>query len=327
MKRFWTDATAEPDGGGWSVKLDGKPMRLPGGQALKIATRPLAEALAAEWAAAGDGPGGTMDYSDVPLTRLAGTAQERVAAVADGVVAELARYGENDLLCYRALEPPELVAAEAAAWDPWIDWAAASYGARLTVVQGIVAVRQPDAAIDALTGAVAACDVNTLAGLGVIVPALGSLGTRPGARGRGDHGRRRPRDVHRRRTVPGRVVGRGRRGDCGTPVGRARRGRRGPVHRVGEGTMTARRIIISGRVQGLGYRDWLVAEARRLALSGWVRNRRDGTVEALIDGAPAAIEEALRLCRRGPVLAEVSEIVEELAEPPDEPGFSRRPTV
>lgn len=91
--------------------------------------------------------------------------------------------------------------------------------------------------------------------------------------------------------------------------------------------MTARRIIISGRVQGLGYRDWLVGEARRLALSGWVRNRRDGTVEALIDGAPAAIEEALRLCRRGPVLAEVSEIIEELAEPPDEPGFSRRPTV
>lgn len=175
MKRFWATATAEPDEGGWSVKLDGKPMRLPGGQTLRIATRPLAEALAAEWAAAGDGPGGTMDYTHVPLTRLAGTAQERVAAVADGVVAELARYGENDLLCYRALEPPDLVAAEAAAWDPWIDWAATTYGARMTVVQGVVAVRQPDAAVDALTSAVAAVDVNTLAGLGVIVPALGSL--------------------------------------------------------------------------------------------------------------------------------------------------------
>ena len=90
--------------------------------------------------------------------------------------------------------------------------------------------------------------------------------------------------------------------------------------------MTARRIAISGRVQGLGYRDWLVGEARRLGLSGWVRNRRDGTVEALIDGAPGAVEEALRLCRRGPLLAEVTGIEEVLADPPDEPGFTRRPT-
>jgi len=57
-----------------------------------------------------------------------------------------------------------------------------------------------------------------------------------------------------------------------------------------------------------------------------VRNRSDGTLEALVDGDTASVEELLRLCRRGPLLAVVSEIVEELAEPCPEPGFGRMPS-
>ena len=61
---------------------------------------------------------------------------------------------------------------------------------------------------------------------------------------------------------------------------------------------------------------------------GWVRNRRaDGSVEALLDGDAAAVEELLRACRRGPKLAEVVSITESLADPPDRPGFTRRPSV
>ena len=171
MKRFWTDARAEPEADFWSVKLDGKPMRLPGGSSLRIPTATLAHAIADEWAAAAE----DMTYADVPLTRIAGTAQERVAPAAEAVALELARYGESDLLCYRAVDPPELVAAEAAAWDFWLDWAAATYGARLLVGRGIVHVAQPPEALAALAGAVARCDVATLAGLGIVVPALGSL--------------------------------------------------------------------------------------------------------------------------------------------------------
>ncbi len=89
----------------------------------------------------------------------------------------------------------------------------------------------------------------------------------------------------------------------------------------------ARRVIIAGRVQGVGYRDWMCAQAEALGLSGWVRNRSDGTVEALIDGEEGAVQELLRACRRGPRLAAVTEIVEELADPPDAPGFQRRHTV
>ena len=85
--------------------------------------------------------------------------------------------------------------------------------------------------------------------------------------------------------------------------------------------MNAKRLVIAGRVQGVGYRVWMAQKARALGLSGWVRNRGDGQVEALIAGDVAAVEELSRACRRGPRLAEVVSIDEELAEPPEEPGF------
>jgi len=87
--------------------------------------------------------------------------------------------------------------------------------------------------------------------------------------------------------------------------------------------MSAKRVIIAGRVQRVGYRDWLVAEASSLGVAGWVRNLPDGTVEALVAGARPAVEELLRRCRRGPRHAEVSSIVEELAEMPEFPDFRR----
>ena len=91
--------------------------------------------------------------------------------------------------------------------------------------------------------------------------------------------------------------------------------------------MSAKRLIISGRVQGVGFRAWLEERARRLDLAGWVRNRSNGTVEALVAGDSAAVEELLRACRRGPRLAQVARIDEELAEPPDRPGFACLPTL
>jgi acylphosphatase len=90
--------------------------------------------------------------------------------------------------------------------------------------------------------------------------------------------------------------------------------------------MNCKRLIINGRVQGVGYRTWMVEEARSLGLSGWVRNRLDGSVEALVVGDTAAVEELLRLCRRGPRMAEVISIEEDLADPPDVFGFRQVPT-
>ncbi len=88
--------------------------------------------------------------------------------------------------------------------------------------------------------------------------------------------------------------------------------------------MRAKRVVVQGRVQGVGYRDWMVAQARSLGVDGWVRNRPDGSVEALVYGEVDAVEELLRACRRGPRLAAVSRIDEDWADPPEEPGFIRR---
>lgn len=90
--------------------------------------------------------------------------------------------------------------------------------------------------------------------------------------------------------------------------------------------MDAKRVRIRGRVQGVGYRDWMMREATRLGVQGWVRNRADGSVEALVAGDAAAVGALLTACRAGPTLARVEDISESFAEPPEEPGFLLLPT-
>ena len=68
------------------------------------------------------------------------------------------------------------------------------------------------------------------------------------------------------------------------------------------------RVVIEGRVQGVWYRGWTVDQARALGLDGWVRNRRDGAVEALFSGAPSQVNEMLGRCREGPPAAWVLQV-------------------
>jgi acylphosphatase len=78
--------------------------------------------------------------------------------------------------------------------------------------------------------------------------------------------------------------------------------------------MVSRHLIIGGRVQGVGYRDALCAEAQRLGVTGWVRNRRDGSVEALLQGRASDVEAAIAWARHGPPAARVTEVT--VAMPP-----------
>lgn len=84
--------------------------------------------------------------------------------------------------------------------------------------------------------------------------------------------------------------------------------------------MAAVHIAIRGRVQGVGYRAWTADEARRRGLEGWVRNRRDGSVEAVFSGADDAVADMLAACRRGPALARVDAV----GESPFEDALSLR---
>jgi acylphosphatase len=82
-----------------------------------------------------------------------------------------------------------------------------------------------------------------------------------------------------------------------------------------------RRVLVSGRVQGVGFRQHCAAVARGAGVAGWVRNRRDGRVEVVLEGPADRVAQVVSWCRRGPTLAEV-EAVEVRDEPPTgESGF------
>lgn len=86
--------------------------------------------------------------------------------------------------------------------------------------------------------------------------------------------------------------------------------------------------VIRGRVQGVWYRSWTVQEATRRGLSGWVRNRMDGTVEALFHGPGADVDDMLAACRQGPPAAWVETIITDItAAPPSTQDFRQLPTL
>ncbi|HMG50814.1 MAG TPA: acylphosphatase [Inquilinus sp.] len=86
-------------------------------------------------------------------------------------------------------------------------------------------------------------------------------------------------------------------------------------------------LRITGRVQGVGYRAWLVGEAEAAGLDGWVRNRRDGSVEALLSGPAGAVDVVAAACRRGPNVALVDRVQIAEAAAPDHRGFAQWPTL
>ena len=175
MKRFWDVATVEASTEGYGILLDGRTMHLPDGAVLRVDAEPLARAIAEEWQTAGGGKGGEMSFADTPLTRLAGTAQQRIAPDPSPTIDAIARYAESDLLCYRAERPEALVERQERVWQPWLDWVASRYEAPLRISAGISYVKQHRGTVATLRKVVADLDVPALAALGVAVPALGSL--------------------------------------------------------------------------------------------------------------------------------------------------------
>lgn len=85
-------------------------------------------------------------------------------------------------------------------------------------------------------------------------------------------------------------------------------------------------VTVHGRVQGVGYRAWAADEAEILGLSGWVRNKPDGTVEAVVSGEPEAVQTFVSLCRDGPRAALVFDVMSEPYEDRPPNGFKVLPT-
>lgn len=168
MRRFYKAVAVTPDLG---IALDGRPVRTPGKLLLILPNAALAGAVADEWRAQGDD---VVPHS-MPLTGLANAAIERIGPDPAAFAASLTTYAESELLCYRADAPPELVARQAATWDPILEWARRRYDVSFTLVTGIMHRSQPDQTLIRLGSALGAHSAFELAGLSPIVTISGSL--------------------------------------------------------------------------------------------------------------------------------------------------------
>jgi len=168
-KRFYVTAGVAEVDSGFSVTLDGKPIRTPSGRPIVVPNAAIAEAIAAEWNAQGE----SIDPLTMPLTRFANSVVQAVVDRVDAVAEDVANYLGTDLLFYRAGHPEALVAREAAHWDPVLYWAANDLGAHFILAEGIMHVAQPEPAIKAARATFPA-DPWRVAALHVVTTLTGS---------------------------------------------------------------------------------------------------------------------------------------------------------
>lgn len=145
-KRFYKDVTiTEAQDGTFAILLDGKTLRTPAKNSLSVPTKALAELLRDEWDAQTD----VVNPALMPISRHVNTAIDRIASETQAVFEDILRFSSSDLLCYRASDPAKLVERQATHWDPVLDWAANTLGARFILVEGVMHQEQPKEAVSA----------------------------------------------------------------------------------------------------------------------------------------------------------------------------------
>lgn len=169
-KRFYKDAGIAPHEAGFAVVLDGRVARTPAGRPLAVRSQAVASALAVEWAAQGE----RLDPAAMPLTRLVNSAIDGVAREMAAVRADIVRFAESDLVCYRAEGPEGLVALQNAHWSPLVDFARTALGARLALAEGVVHVGQGRDTVAAIDAALERYDALELAAIHTVTTLTGS---------------------------------------------------------------------------------------------------------------------------------------------------------
>lgn len=170
-KRFWKDTTVAETEDGFTVLLDGRNVRTPAKALLVVPTQEMAEQVRLEW----DAQEGEIDPETMPYTRGANAAIDKVRIQHAEVADMLADYADSDLVCYRATYPQELVAKQAEAWDPIIDWVFNTYDAQLETREGIMPIPQDRTALERLRARVHALDAFQLSAFHDLVSLSGSL--------------------------------------------------------------------------------------------------------------------------------------------------------
>lgn len=170
-RRFYSEVLVAPRDNGFAVLLDGKRVRTPARAELVLPNEVLANAIAGEWR----GQGETIIADTMPMTRLSNTALDRIGPRRDDAMAQIMRYAEHDLICYRAGHPPDLAARQSRVWDPLLTWLKQTHRAELKTGMGIAHIEQPEKSLKALDRAVAAHDDFELAALHAATTVTGSL--------------------------------------------------------------------------------------------------------------------------------------------------------
>ena len=171
MRRFWKEVTLEPTPMGQAVRLDGRPVKTPTGNALALPTQKMADAVVAEW----DAVEKSLNPALMPVTGFANAAIDRIAPDHAGFAAAIAAYGETDLFCYRAATGEALADRQAEIWDRWLQWAQGRYDISFVIVEGIMHQPQPAATLETLRGVVAVRGAFELAAMAKLAHLSGSL--------------------------------------------------------------------------------------------------------------------------------------------------------
>ncbi|MFK7765583.1 MAG: ATP12 family chaperone protein [Roseobacter sp.] len=170
-KRFWKEVSFCQEDDGFAVALDARRVKTPAKRPLVVPTEAFAQAIADEW----DAQEEKVDPLSMPFTRSANAAIDKVAQQHTEVAEMLAAYGDSDLLCYRAEHPKVLVTRQAEQWDPVLDWAETTLGARLNARSGVMHVPQEPDALAVLSHQVHEMSAFQLAGFHDLVSLSGSL--------------------------------------------------------------------------------------------------------------------------------------------------------
>lgn len=160
-KRFYKVVSTSEAEHGWRVELDGRTPRTPAKRELKLPTKALADAVAAEW----DTQETELDLARMTLTRLANVAIDRTPLTRDELVDEVMKYAGTDLLCYLANHPVELRERQEAHFRPLRDWAGREHGVMLLTTEGVMNAPQPPASLQAIGGYADSKDDFALTGL------------------------------------------------------------------------------------------------------------------------------------------------------------------
>ncbi|HOO80905.1 MAG TPA: ATP12 family protein [Alphaproteobacteria bacterium] len=173
MKKFYKLVSVHQEVSGWAVHLDSRPVKTPLKKTLLASSETMATAIQEEWAAQGE----TIDPETMPLTQILSTQIDRVSEQRAAMSAELLKFLDTDLICYRAPkdQPAGQAEKQAESWDRWLTWFEDKFDCALQTTTDLAALKQPAAAHTAVQTKTDALDDARFTALQLVVPLSGSL--------------------------------------------------------------------------------------------------------------------------------------------------------